>query len=137
MTARHFRYMKVWKMVNKPEKRIATTRRGKAMVKSWCHITSWCEVTCVPEPKVMAKSIVKNSDGCPLHWVDNPTGQPRHLLRMVVFYLTILAVLWCIPTCLYHRWESVIIIRDVFDGLRNGLVLKYWQMFIRRSSLIS
>ncbi|CAL1687146.1 unnamed protein product [Lasius platythorax] len=90
-------------MVNKPERRIAT-RRGKAMVKSWCHITSWCEVTCVPEPKVMAKSIVKNSDGgCPLHWVDNPAGQPRHLLRAVVFYLTILAVLWCIPTCLYHR----------------------------------
>ncbi|XP_025264578.1 SUN domain-containing ossification factor isoform X2 [Camponotus floridanus] len=96
--------MKVREMVNKPERRIATIRRGKTMVKSWCHITSWCEVTCVPEPKVMAKSIVKNSDGgCPLHWVDNPTGQPRHLLRVVVFYLTILAILWCMPTCLYHR----------------------------------
>lgn len=123
VTARNFSRMKVREMVNKPERRIATIRRGKTMVKSWCHITSWCEVTCVPEPKVMAKSIVKNSDGgCPLHWVDNPTGQPRHLLRVVVFYLTILAILWCMPTCLYHRWESVP--RDVFVVSRNGLLTK-------------
>ncbi|XP_029170458.1 SUN domain-containing ossification factor isoform X2 [Nylanderia fulva] len=103
VTTRNLRHVKVREMVNKPERRIATTRRGKAMVKSWCHITSWCEVTCVPEPKVMAKSIVKNDGGCPLHWVDNSTGQSRHLLRVVVFYLTILAILWCIPACLYHR----------------------------------
>lgn len=119
----NFSHMKVREMVNKPERRIATTRRGKTMVKSWCHITSWCEVTCVPEPKVMAKSIVKNSDGgCPLHWVDNPTGQPRHLLRAVIFYLTILAILWCMPTCLYYRWESVT--RDGFVNFRNGLLIK-------------
>lgn len=103
VTTRNFRHMKVREMVNKPERRIPTIRRGKAMVKSWCHITSWCEVTCVPEPKVMAKSIAKNDGGCPLHWVDNPTRQSRHLLRVVIFYLTILAILWCIPTCLYYR----------------------------------
>ncbi|EFN81966.1 SUN domain-containing ossification factor isoform X2 [Harpegnathos saltator] len=51
----------------------------------------------------MAKGIVKNNAGCPLHWVDDSAGQPRHLFQAAALYLTVLAALWCIPTCLYHR----------------------------------
>ncbi|KAK2577316.1 hypothetical protein KPH14_003446 [Odynerus spinipes] len=51
----------------------------------------------------MAKGIAKDRGDCPLHWVDDSGGQLRHLLQAAVLYLTVVAALWCVPTCLYDR----------------------------------
>lgn len=51
----------------------------------------------------MAKGMVKDQGECPLYWVDDSGGQLRYLLRAAALYLTVVAALWCVPTCLYDR----------------------------------
>ncbi|XP_012539136.1 SUN domain-containing ossification factor isoform X2 [Monomorium pharaonis] len=66
---------------------------------------------------------VKNSNGgCSLHWTVNPVGQHRHLLQAAAFYLAVLAILWCIRACIYHRIsETDQVVLTLVDTAAAGL----------------
>ncbi|XP_025986386.2 SUN domain-containing ossification factor isoform X2 [Solenopsis invicta] len=89
----------------------------------------------------MVKGTVKNSNGeCPLHWTINPVGQHRHLLQAAAFYLAVLAVLWCIRACIYHRIsETDQVVLTLVDtaaaGLQNLAEPKIDHEFPSRSSV--
>ncbi|XP_043463078.1 SUN domain-containing ossification factor isoform X2 [Leptopilina heterotoma] len=54
----------------------------------------------------MGKIILKNSQECPMHWMEDPGTQistSRYLLHATALYFVIIVTLWCIPACLYHR----------------------------------
>ncbi|KYM94840.1 Protein osteopotentia like protein [Cyphomyrmex costatus] len=89
----------------------------------------------------MVKGTVKNSNGgCPLHWTVNYAGKHRHLLQAAAFYLTVLAVLWCIPACIYHRISEtdqavVLTLVDTAAELQNLAEPKIDHEFSSRSSI--
>ncbi|XP_011699792.1 PREDICTED: SUN domain-containing ossification factor isoform X2 [Wasmannia auropunctata] len=90
----------------------------------------------------MVKGTAKNcSGGCPLHWTVNPAGQHRHLLQAAAFYLAVVAVLWCIPACIYHRisetGQAVVLtlVDTATDGLQNLAEPKFEHEFPSRSSI--
>ncbi|KAL0107163.1 hypothetical protein PUN28_015586 [Cardiocondyla obscurior] len=90
----------------------------------------------------MVKGTVESkNDGYPLHCTVDPAGQHRHLLQAAAFYLTVLAVLWCIPICIYHRisetGQAVVLtlVDTAAAGLQNLAEPKIDRDFSSRSSV--
>ncbi|XP_011875232.1 PREDICTED: SUN domain-containing ossification factor isoform X2 [Vollenhovia emeryi] len=87
----------------------------------------------------MVKSNTVKNGGCP--WTVNPAGQHRHLLQVAAFYLAVLAVLWCIPVCIYHRisetGQAVVLtlVDTAAAGLQNLAEPKIDREFPSRSSI--
>ncbi|KAK0081699.1 hypothetical protein PV326_007529, partial [Microctonus aethiopoides] len=55
----------------------------------------------------MSKGMTKDT-GCPLQWTEDSANvkiatQKRHLIHAAALYLVVVAILWCVPACLYYR----------------------------------